>query len=190
MTTEFVDSAAAPTLAQARNVKALGYTGWGGYMAGATPHIWTPAEVSVVLELGFSFLPIVVPPLDLSGLTRDLVTEGLAQMMRCGVDGALCLDTESVERDNPYLKTWVDAFLNHTRQAGLHPVIYDGGGYAGDGHLWLPDWTASAGTKGPKPASGWEPNGARQWAGNIELVSGILVDLSLAGPFFPFAHRT
>lgn len=183
---KFVDSAQEPSAAQAKAIFDRGYMGWGVYVAGqGAYHIWADAGIELVLKAGFEVLPIVVPPLGLGGTAAQLVAEGAAACKRLGLSGALAIDTEIEEQDNPLRDAWVNGFENHVRQLGWSPVVYSGAGYSGNAHDWRPDWTANGGTIGHPPVMPGSGD-AVQWAGDIDS-NGVEVDLSFAGDGFPFA---
>ncbi len=99
---------------------------WGVYVAGATPHIWTHAEVAELAKHGIEgFLPIVVPPQDvrwwddnfgyptMEALVREAVAWGLPK------GAPICLDVEefqSSQMSSPgdVLHAWAVACATHS----------------------------------------------------------------------------
>jgi hypothetical protein len=187
-TTRFCDSIQVPTDEQLKQIADLGYTGWAANLVGdGVPpgYLWTEGDVDRVLKHEYEFLPIATVRWSMDQTAEQLVEALVKVCGRIGIYGAAALDTEYQERGNPHLRLTVEGFNRRLHELDWWSDIYAGAGFHGDGQLWLPSWTANAGTIGaqpPAPAFGQ----AHQWAGNVEL-AGVTVDLSVSAGL-PFAR--
>ena len=150
---------------------------WGVYIAGATPHAWTHAEVAALRSGGVrGVLPIVVPSQKeewwlenegygvLEGLVREAVAWGLPH------GAPLVLDVEeaqSVKIGSGTCHCWAIACLAH----GYIPWLYGPAGFLARDHWchhWLASWVVASGVDHDPPEKllanylGW------QYAGNVE----------------------
>ena len=148
---------------------------WGLYVAGATPHIWTHAEVAALKAGGVEgFLPIVVPPqnedwwLQNSGyaVLETLVREARAWGVPEG--SPLCLDVEEGQStrfgaDAPKIaRAWSIACRTHK----LISWAYGSGSFLSQdqwSNKWLAEWpnTTPTNPEVPEGYRGWQYRGGK-----------------------------
>lgn len=175
----FLDSVQVPTPEQAARLYDLGYRGWAANLFGdgmPPEYLWTPADVKVVTDAGFEFLPIATVDWSLDQSGEALALGVVCAALACGVQGVVALDTEFQERGNPKINPTVDGFVRRVKAMHWEAVIYSGAAYVGPGVQWVPRWSAQSGTAGPEPVP--PPGTAIQYAGGVTL-EGVLVDLSV-----------
>lgn len=177
MGTVGLDSAYAPTLAQAQLAKAHGVDWWGLYVCGsAALNIWTPAEAAVLRQAGISPLPICVPD---QAETENPTTVAIDFVAACKERGILAgagvLDFEHSAASAAGPSFW-SSWSAIVKAAGFVAVPYNGPHWT-----WLgsPQWDPLPSPRLPTPAKGQ----AIQWAGTN--VDGLAVDESIADPGFP-----
>lgn len=158
-----------------------GHKVWGVYVAGATFHIWTKAEVAALAAHGVEgVMPIVVPPQgvkwwDLNhgyAVLEQLVREAVAWGIPEG--SPLCLDVE--EYQSAQMRAPADVAHAWQVACDAHKMrnwIYGSESFLRNDHYglrWVASWPA------PTPAHPELPQGFNAWqyAGNV---NGIDLDI-------------
>lgn len=128
-----VDSAYAPTLAEAQAAKAMGITYWGLYLAGPSAlHNWATAEIDILRQAGFEWaLPFYVPQMTRFGTIGSQTPEADAEnfvneMAAASVLGMGCLDTEASMRNDPWTAPYTARFCAELRILGQADACYAG----------------------------------------------------------------
>lgn len=140
---------------------------WGVYVAGATFHVWTHAEISMLARYRVEgVMPIVVPPQNEAWWELNSGYASMEQLVReakaWGVPkGApLCLDIEQHQADQMPAKSDVaHAWAVATRSHGYRTWTYSGLSYLLADHYgfrWVADWNND-----PRIPQGFN---AHQWA--------------------------
>lgn len=124
---------------------------WGVYVAGATPHVWTKAEVAALGLHGVEgVMPIVVPPQGVKwwevnhgyAVLEQLVREAIAWGVPAG--SPLCLDVEEYQgAQMPAPADVCHAWAVATRTHKLRTWTYGGQSFLANDHWgfrWLAQW--------------------------------------------------
>lgn len=171
MTVSGVDSAYAPSLAQAQAIRAQGHVFHGCYLSGSGAYnIWSPAQVAVLRAAGLSPLPICVPVQSGSENPTSVATAMVAACRAAGIlSGGVVLDRE---HGSTFTQAWVDQWAAVVESYGYVPVDYCGPHNPMLAHWW-------------NPAFGTPPAGCAYQTGSGSI-AGLSVDLDVADISFPF----
>jgi hypothetical protein len=158
-----------------------GHTVWGFYIAGSTPHVWSPAQVRDLGAHGVKgAMPIVVPPQNTAWYAGD---EGAAELIRLVAaarawglfhGSPLCLDieegtAEAIAKKRGLAKAVESRWAAACATYGYHPWTYGGVlwhttvGDPSSALKWLARWPTRTPTN-PKVPPNYH---AWQYAGNV-----------------------
>lgn len=171
----------------------FGHKVWGVYVAGATFHIWTHAEVAELARYGVEgVMPIVVPPQNEAwwelnagyAVLEQLVREAKAWGVPAG--SPLCLDIEQHQSDAmPAKQDVAHAWAVASRAHGYRTWTYSGGSYLANDHYgfrWIADWP------NPTPTNPQVPKGFNAWQYATSTSRGIDLDVFEAGRDYMTPH--
>jgi hypothetical protein len=171
-----------------------GHKIWGVYVAGATFHIWSHAEVAELSRYGIEgVMPIVVPPQNeawwmdnygyatLESLVRQAKAWGVPEL------SPLCLDIEQHQADQMadpgnIAHAWAVA----TRAHKYRTWTYSGRSYLANdryGFKWLAEWPE------PTPSHPQLPQGFNAWQYATRPAEGIDLDIFEGGRDYMTPHR-
>lgn len=167
-----------------------GHDVWGVYVAGSTPHIWTPAEVKDLAAHGVrGAMPIVVPSQEEPWWATDQGAEALVRLVAFArawglhVGSPLCLDIEEATAEHiaathGLAKEVESRWANACATYGYHPWTYGGKiwheavGDPSSALKWLAEWP------NVRPANPPLPPDYHAW----QYASGPDIDLDVFEP--------
>lgn len=202
-----LDTAFAPTTAQAQALWDRGWRFFGGYTGGLrATHAWLPDDFTRLAEIGFGFIPIHVgrnaPWDDASGFTeangRADADRALGEMDARGFGATdhVCLDLEYAsyhtlgEAVVPYVAAWCAAINAAGRKAALYSDLATLARFGPDvvDLKWGADWQAGPFAPDP-PVGAWDPSEDPPWDAwqfGGTTIDGVSLDLSSARDDYPF----